>query len=280
MADLPPEPDLSDADAPPQIARCIETAGVAKAALPVVPLLTLSVLAGAFVAFGAMLSTLAMTEPGLGLGPTRILGGAAFSLGLVLVVIGGAELFTGDVLVVLAWADGRVPLRALLRNWGVAYVGNLLGAVAMAYLALWSGFMDMGGGAVGGMALKIATAEVELGFTATFVRGLLGGMLVCLAVWLCLACRDVIGKVACVVFPVAAFMALGFEHAAANMYFIPVGMLAWHVDAYARASHLLPIGADLNLFGLLRNLVPVTLGNIVGGGVFVALTYSLAYRKR
>lgn len=276
----PPDPGLYDAYAPPEIARRIEQAGVDKAALPLVPLFTLAVLAGAFIAFGAMLFTLAMTDHGMGLGPSRILGGVTFSLGLILVVVGGAELFTGNVLLVLGWADRQIRLRALLRNWGVAYVGNLTGALGMAFLAHWSGYMEMAGGAVGGTAIKIATAKAMLDPGTAFVRGILCNTLVCLAVWLCFACREVVGKIFAIVFPITAFVALGFEHSIANMYFIPAGMLAVTVETQAQAAGLLPIGAGLTVGGFVTHLIPVTLGNIVGGGVFVALTYYLAYRRR
>lgn len=272
-------PGTFDAYGPADMAKRVETAGMAKAALPLIPLFTLAVLAGAFIAFGAMFYTLAMTDHGMGLGPSRVLGGAVFSLGLILVVVGGAELFTGNVLLVMGWADKKIATKAVLRNWGVAYLGNFVGAAAMAFLAYWSGFMDMGGGAVGGTAVKIASAKVELDFMTAFVRGILCNTLVCLAVWLCFASHNVIGKIFAILFPITAFVALGFEHSIANMYFIPVGMLAAGNESYIAASNLLPAGAGLTFAGLAANLVPVTLGNIVGGGAFVALTYYLIYLR-
>ncbi len=283
MADQAPppgrDPSLFDAYAPAQMARRVEVAGVAKAGLPLLPLFTLALLAGAFIAFGAMLFTLTMTNHGLGLGPSRILGGITFSLGLVLVVIGGAELFTGNLLLVMGWADRKIATMALLRNWGVAYVGNLAGAVAMAVLAYWSGYMDLGSGAVGATAVKIAAAKVELDFTTAFVRGLLCNTLVCLAVWLCFAAHDVIGKIFAILFPITAFVALGFEHSIANMFFIPVGMLAAGNDAYVTAAGLPGGVGGLTFTGFMCNLVPVTLGNMVGGGLFVAGTYYLVYLR-
>ena len=284
MADQPtPPPGLGtgmfDDYAPAQMARRVETMGVAKAALPLVPLFTLAVLAGAFIALGAMFYTVTMTGHGMGLGPSRLLGGAAFSLGLVLVVVGGAELFTGNLLLVMGWASRKIATRALLRNWAVAYAGNLAGAVGMAFLAYWSGFMDMGSGTVGGTAVKIATAKAELDFTTAFVRGVLCNTLVCLAVWLCFASHNVIGKIFAILFPITAFVALGFEHSVANMYFIPVGMMAAGNETYVAAAGLLPAGAGLTLGGFIGNLVPVTLGNMVGGGLFVAGTYYLVYLR-
>lgn len=283
MADQAPppgrDPSLFDAYAPAQMARRVEVAGVAKAGLPLLPLFTLALLAGAFIAFGAMLFTLTMTNHGLGLGPSRILGGITFSLGLVLVVVGGAELFTGNLLLVMGWADRKIATMALLRNWGVAYVGNLAGTVAMAVLAYWSGYMDLGSGAVGATAVKIAAAKVELDFTTAFVRGLLCNTLVCLAVWLCFAAHDVIGKIFAILFPITAFVALGFEHSIANMFFIPVGMLAAGNDAYVTAAGLPGGVGGLTFAGFVGNLVPVTLGNMVGGGLFVAGTYYLVYLR-
>tara|TARA_R110002072_G_scaffold121550_1_gene255398 strand:- start:2438 stop:3295 length:858 start_codon:yes stop_codon:yes gene_type:complete len=282
MADqtTPPgaDPGLFDAYSPAQMARRVEVAGVAKAGLPFLPLFTLALLAGAFIAFGAMLFTLTMTDHGMGLGPSRILGGVTFSLGLVLVVVGGAELFTGNLLLVMGWAGRKIATAALLRNWGVAYAGNLAGAVAMAFLAYGSGYMDLGAGAVGATAVKIAAAKVELDFTTAFVRGLLCNTLVCLAVWLCFASHTVIGKIFAILFPITAFVALGFEHSIANMFFIPVGMLAAGNDAYVAAAGLQST-PGLTLAGFVGNLVPVTLGNMVGGGLFVAGTYYLVYLR-
>ena len=273
------DPGLFDAYAPAQMARRVEVAGVAKAGLPLLPLFTLALLAGAFIAFGAMLFTLTMTDHGMGLGPSRILGGVTFSLGLVLVVVGGAELFTGNLLLVMGWADRKIATVALLRNWGVAYVGNLAGAVAMAVLAYWSGYMDLGSGAVGATAIKIAAAKVELDFTTAFVRGLLCNTLVCLAVWLCFAAHDVIGKIFAILFPITAFVALGFEHSIANMFFIPAGMLAAGNDVYVVAAGLPGGVGGLTFAGFVGNLVPVTLGNMAGGGLFVAGTYYLVYLR-
>jgi len=261
------DPALFDAYAPAVMAHRVENTGVAKAHLPFVPLLVLSILAGAFIAFGAMVFTLAMTNHGLGLGPSRILGGLAFSLGLILVVIGGAELFTGNVLLTLGFASRKIPGPAVLRNWSISYLGNFLGALGMAFLAHRSGFMEMGGNAVAATAISIAEAKVALSFETAFVRGVLCNTLVCLAVWLCFASHNVIGKIFAIIFPITAFVALGFEHSIANMYFIPVGMLAAGADDMG----------SLTIAAYAGNLIPVTLGNIVGGGLFVALSYYLIY---
>jgi formate/nitrite transporter len=253
-----------DAYAPAEIAVRVENAGVAKAAMPALNMFVLALLAGAFIAFGGMLFTLVMTDNGLGLGPGRLLGGIAFSLGLILVVVGGAELFTGNNLIVMAWADKKVTTAALLRNWGIVFAGNVIGSVAMAVLVTLSGTLDIGGGAVAKTAVAIAEAKVALPPVQAFVRGLLCNALVCLAVWLCFAAHAVSGKILAILFPISAFVALGFEHSIANAYLLPVGYFA---------------GADVDLGGVLANMIPVTAGNVVGGGVFVALVYWIIYRR-
>jgi formate/nitrite transporter len=263
MNDISPRPIIGlDAYSPSEIASRVQTAGVGKAALPWLQTLTLAVLAGAFIAFGAMFYTVVVTESGLGFGPTRLLGGVAFSLGLVLVIVGGAELFTGNSLIVMAWADRRVTTRALLRNWTLVYLGNLLGAVASAFFVAWSGVLELSNGAVATTAVAIVKQKVALPVEQAFLRGLLCNALVCLAVWLSFAPRDVAGKILAIVFPIAAFVALGFEHSIANMYLLPVGML---------------VGADVGVGGIVHNLVWVTLGNIVGGAGFVGLVYWINY---
>ncbi len=256
-----PQEDSHDLYAPPVMAERIENIGVGKASQGILKTLTLAVLAGAFIAFGAMLFTVVVSDSALGVGPTRWLGGMAFSLGLVLVLVGGAELFTGNSLMVMAWVDRKIGLGALSRNWALVYFGNLVGAlatVAMARLA------EIPAGKSAETAAAIAAAKTDLPFVTAFFRGLLCNVLVCLAVWLSLAARTVTGKAVAITLPIAAFVALGLEHSIANMYLIPAGQLA---------------GAGLDLGGFLANLVPVTLGNVVGGGVLVALVYWIAYRR-
>ncbi len=257
--------DSLDAYHPARIAERIEAAGVAKSRLGLLETLTLSVLAGAFIAFGAMFFTVVVTESGLGFGPTRLLGGIAFSLGLILVVVAGAELFTGNNLIVMAWADGRIKLSALLRNWAIVYGGNFLGAVASAIFIHWSGTLAMQNGAVGETALAIAGAKISLTIEESFARGVLCNALVCLAIWLSYAARGVSGKILAIVFPISAFVALGFEHSVANMYFIPVAIMQ---------------NSGMTMVDLLYNLIPVTLGNIVGGAGFVGLVYWIVYSRK
>ena len=253
---------IFDAYTPAQIAERIETAGIAKARLGLVAMFTLAVLAGAFIAFGGSLFLVATTDPQMGYGPTRLLGGLAFSLGLVLVVVGGAELFTGNNLIVMARCDGLICTLDLLRNWVVVYAGNLVGAVATAQFVVWSGLLDAAGGAVGANAQKIAAAKGALPLDQAFVRGMLCNVLVCLAVWLSFAARDVTGKAVAIAFPITAFVALGFEHSIANMFFLPLSMLS---------------GGGPSIGDAAANLAVVTAGNILGGSVLVAVVYWLVY---
>jgi len=258
-----------DAYAPAEIASRIEQAGMTKSGLATIPLLALALLAGAFIAFGAMLYLVTITDTGVGFGPTRLLGGFAFSLGLILVVVGGAELFTGNALIVMGWAHGKVPMAKLLRNWGMAYVGNFVGAVGMTVAAYLADLHLMAGGDVGETALKIAQAKVDMPFLTALVKGTLCNILVCLAVWLCFGARSAGSKILCIVFPITAFVAMGFEHSIANMFFIPFGMLLAQGDP----------AVTIDLAGFVGNLVPVTIGNILGGGVFVAFTYYVIYLR-
>ncbi|MBT3557977.1 MAG: formate/nitrite transporter family protein [Rhodospirillales bacterium] len=255
-----------DAYAPHEIAQRAETVGVAKAHLSFIPMVMLAILAGAFIAFGAAFYTLVMTDSGLGFGPARLLGGLAFSTGLILVIVGGAELFTGNNLIVMAWADGKVSHRQLLRNWVVAYAGNFVGSLGVAAMVGLSGVLMLHDGGVAKTAIAIAEGKLALSASEAFVRGVLCNTLVCLAVWLCFSARTVVGKVMAIVFPVSAFVALGFEHSIANMYLIPIGYFA---------------GSDsITVSGFLGNLIPVTAGNIVGGSGFVALTYWAIYLRK
>ena len=259
------EQNSFDAYAPAEIAARVEAAGVTKARMPVLQTVVLAILAGAYIAFGAMFFTLVITDSGLGFGPQRLLGGVAFSLGLILVVVGGAELFTGNNLIVMGWADRKISTAQLLRNWSLVYVGNFIGSIAMVLLVFWTGILDLGGGGVAKTAMTIAQGKVALPFTEAFVRGVLCNVLVCLAVWLCFAAHTVTSKILAIIFPISAFVALGFEHSVANMYLIPAGWLA--------------VSADVTLAGFINNLIPVTLGNIVGGGALVAAVYWIVYLR-
>lgn len=260
MPQVSSHPTGLDAYKPAEIARRIEAAGVAKARLPLVPLLALGVLAGAFISFGALFYLAVLGGADAAYGPVRLLAGVAFSLGLVLVVVGGAELFTGNALIVMAWVDGLVGSAALLRNWVVVYAANLAGALAICVLA-WAAGLHLA--APGGVAAKLAVAKAALPWLELLARGILCNVLVCLAVWLSFAARDVAGKILAIVPPIAAFVALGLEHSVANMFLLPFGMLA---------------GAPVGVGDILYNLSWVTLGNLIGGAGGVGLSYWAAYR--
>jgi len=264
-----PSPSPFDPYTPAQMAARVEAGGVAKAALPASKTLALGVLAGAFVGLGAMLSTIVATENGLGFGLSRLLVGLSFSLGLVLVLVGGAELFTGNALLVIARAQGRVTTGAVLRSWGLVFLGNAVGALGTALGMRWAGLHALDGGEVGRTAMAAATAKVSLGWTEAFVRGVFCNALVCLAVWLSFSARSTTDRILCIVGPVTAFVAMGLEHSIANVFSIPYAMLV-----RGDASAPLTVGAFA-----LDNLVPVTLGNVVGGSLMVGLAYWFIYLR-
>jgi formate transporter len=272
-----------DALLPADMAKKAEDLGARKCRLAFWPLLTLAVLAGAFIALGAVFSTsvIAGTTGVVPFGIARLLAGVVFCLGLILVVVGGAELFTGNALISMAWASGTVSTVQLLRNWAIVYLGNLLGAVATALLVYLSHQYAFGNGAVGLAALEIARVKTHLGFVQAVVLGILCNGLVCLAVWLCLGARSTTDKILAILFPISAFVAAGFEHSVANMYFIPIGVLIKGDVAF-----LASIGKSVNDYATLTwanavvvNLVPVTLGNIIGGVFLVGLVYWAVYLK-
>lgn len=270
-----------DPYAPAEMARRVELAGVTKAGLDVLSLLTLAVLAGAFIALGAQLATVVGVDSTLGFGPTRLLVGVAFSLGLILVVIAGAELFTGNTLIVMAWLGRQVSARRLLRNWSLAYLGNFIGALGTVALVYLAGQWALGGNKVGAAALSTANAKVQLSFGEAIARGILCNTLVNLAVWLCFSARSNVDKVVAIVPAIAGFVASGFEHSVANMYFVPLGILLRDRPAVVEAAGLQPDAlSNLTWSGFLwNNLLPVTIGNIIGGGLLVAAVYWLVYLR-
>lgn len=260
--------------------------GVAKSNLGAGATLLLGVLAGAFIALGACFYTTALTGiPESLVGPGRILGGLAFCLGLILVVVGGAELFTGNVLVIMAWMNGKVTLRRLLRNWAFVYLGNFIGSLVIVGLVYYAWQWKISDMSVGTTAYTIAAKKMSLPFATAFCSGVLCNLLVCLAVWLCYSARSTTDKIVSIIFPITAFVALGFEHSVANMYCIPYGM------ALARTGEFLSSPAAAEAIGkfspsmftmshfLVGNLLPVTLGNIVGGGLLVGVVYWFAYLR-
>lgn len=257
----------SDARPPREIAHLVEQVGVTKANTDALTLFILAGLAGAFISLGALLFTVIVTGSTLGFGLTRLVGGVGFSLGLILTVVAGAELFTGNNLLAMAWASGLIGLRKVLRNWGIVYTGNMVGALATAQLVAWADVAALGGGEVGRTAVAIAAGKAALSFEVAFARGVLCNALVCLAVWLAMGGRSVTDRILAIVFPITAFVTMGFEHSIANGFFLPYAMM------------LAPVGA-LPVESIARNLVAATLGNIVGGTLLVAGVYWVAYLRK
>lgn len=263
----------SDAYAPREIAQRVESVGVAKARLETLPLLMLGVLAGAFIGLGALFFVLVKSDAALSWAVSQVLGGVVFSLGLLLVVVAGAELFTGNNLLAMAWADGKITSAEVLRNWVLVCVANFVGAAGLAVLVFLSGHPDLNGGAIGRTVVKIALAKQDLSFSQAFFRGVLCNVLVCMAVWMAMGGRSVVDKAVAIVFPVSAFVAAGFEHSIANMYFMPLAMMVQQSGAG-------PAGLDAVTWGgMAANFAAVIAGNLVGGSVLVGLTYHVIYRR-
>ena len=263
---------------PGEMAKRVEVTSIRKAKLGFLSLLMLAILAGSFIALGAEFCTLVIFDSTLSVGLTKLLGGLAFSLGLILVIIAGAELFTGNNLIMMGFGSGVVTYKQLLKNWGVSYLGNFIGSIFIVGLMYFSNQWMMKDYLLGAKAVLIAADKVNLTFTEAFVRGILCNLLVCLAVWLCFSARTVVGKVSAIIFPITAFVASGFEHSIANMYFIPMGIiLKGNSNVMNKVLEVAPDAnlSRLNITGLLGNLLPVTLGNIVGGAVLVAAIYWL-----
>ncbi len=274
-----------DALLPADMASRAEDIGVKKANLDVASMFALAVLAGAFIALGAIFATTVLAGGGtLPWGVGRLLAGTVFSLGLILVLVGGAELFTGNNLIVMAWASGRVTSGVLLKNWLVVYVGNFVGSFGTALLVFLSGQYRFGSGAVGIAALATAHTKVHFGFIEAVALGTLCNALVCLAVWLTFSARTTTDRILATVPPIAAFVAAGFEHSVANMYFIPIGVL---IRLFAPAAFWADIGKTAGDYADLTwgrfvwvNLLPVTIGNIIGGAVLVGAVYWFVYLRR
>jgi formate/nitrite transporter len=294
----PPQAVAFDVILPAAMAAKAEESGVRKASTDPLTLLVLSILAGAFIAFGAILATTvsagsiaintadgaAAFSTGLPYGVVRLLNGVVFSLGIVLVVLGGAELFTGNNLIVMAWASGKVGTRDLLLNWTIAFAGNCIGAFLTAGLMFYTTQYTFGGGSVGLVALTTASTKSSLAFVPALTLGIMCNALVCLAVWMCYGARTTIDRVVTLVPPIAAFVAAGFEHSIANVYFIPMGLF---IKAAAPDSFWAAIGRTSADFPsltwgnfLVGNLLPVTIGNIIGGSVMVAAVYWFVYLRK
>ena len=273
-----------DALVPKDMAAKAENIGVAKVNIGPLRMFALAVLAGAFIALGAIFATTVTTgSAALPFGVGKLLGGLVFCLGLILVVGAGAELFTGNNLIVMAWASGKISTGRLLRNWVIVYLGNFVGAIFTVLLLFASKQYTFAGGAIGVNALNIATGKVQLDFMQAVALGILCNALVCLAVWLAIGARSATDKILAIIFPITGFVAAGFEHSVANMYFIPIGLL---IKGGAPAGFWNAAGVSAADYGsltwshfFLSNLLPVTIGNIIGGALMVGLVYWFIYLR-
>lgn len=276
MADL--HPAQIDAFIPSEMARRAEEVGVKKANMPAATTFALAVLAGAFIGLGAMFATIVTTGAAgsLPFGVTKLIGGLVFSLGLILVIVGGAELFTGNNLIVMAVAGGKVSYSQLLINWVIVYFGNLVGSLVTAGLVFLSGQYSFADGGVGLNAVAIANAKCGLGFIQAIALGILCNALVCLAVWLCFSARSTTDKILSIIFPITAFVAAGFEHSVANMYFIPLGLFI-KTPLVGAVSGFDKLTWENFLFA---NLLPVTIGNVIGGALMVGIVYWFIYLRQ
>lgn len=266
----PFEPDVfgSNAFAPQEIAQRVQGAGVRKARLPLLSQLILSLLGGAFIGMGALFYVLIHSDASLGFAARQVFAALSFCLGMLLVVVAGAELFTGNNLIVMARAQGLIGSGDVLRNWVIVFAGNLVGAAGLALLVVLSGHPGMNDGAIGRDYLHIAAAKAALPFFVALWRGVLCNALVCLAIWMSYAGRSVIDKAVTIIFPIAAFVAAGFEHCIANLYYFAMALL------------LDPQASGPLLAGMARNLVAVVIGNVIGGSVLVGLVYYLIYIRK
>lgn len=287
MIDSPqPAPNrcVIEALMPPEMALACENAGAAKAARDALTLFVLGVLAGAFIALGAVFMTVVLTGAGdLPWGVARLLAGVVFSLGLILVIVGGAELFTGDSLMIVAYAGRRITLAALLRAWTIVYLGNIAGALGTAALVFLAGHYGLGGGAVGKTALSIANAKAALPTIELFFLAVLCNVLVCLAVWMSFGARSLADKVLVIVPPIAAFVAAGFEHSIANLYFLPyaLALKTWATPEFWGAiGQTAAAYPALTVAGALHNIAVATVGNLVGGSLMVGAVYWFVYLCR
>jgi formate/nitrite transporter len=254
--------------------------GVGKATSPLLTVFVLGILAGAYIGFGGLLSTSVTFDlvAKVGIGLKKIVAGSAFSLGLMLVVIAGAELFTGNNLMISSVMAGEISFGTMMKRWGVVFIANFIGSILLAFVFYFSGLWKTGGGALGDAAVGIAFKKVSLGFGEALIRGIGCNWLVCLAVWMALAARQTIGKIFAIFFPIMAFVAIGFEHCVANMYFIPSGIFLNSWAGIAAPAGFSPEALGWISF-LLKNLLPVTIGNIIGGAVFVGMSYWGAYLR-
>ncbi len=269
-----------EAKAPAEVAESVaQKVGVGKATASWFNLAVLGILAGVYIGFGAAFATLISHDSAqfLGVGLSKFFTGAVFSVGLMLVVIAGAELFTGNNLIMASVLGGHAKMSKLFRNWAIVYLANFAGSILLAAIMYGTGLWKGNSMGIGVQALKIANTKASLAFWPALFRGIGCNWLVCLAVWMALSAREVAGKVLAIFFPIMAFVALGYEHCVANMYFIPMGLFLKATEAAAGMDL-----SNLTWWGgfIVRNLIPVTIGNIIGGSGFVAFLYWSVYQRR
>ena len=260
---------------PPEIAQTMCDVGCKKTQLQLSRMFVLAILAGVYIGFGGQLMTTVRVDvaPLLGTGFAAFLGGSVFSVGLILVVIGGAELFTGNNLIIVSCCDRKAAVSGLLKNWVVVYIGNFVGSLLLALIVFGGFYAFRDPGSMGSLALTIANGKVNLSFVEALCRGILCNWLVCLAVWLAASSQETIGKIFGIFFPIMAFVAMGFEHSIANMYLIPIGL-------FLKDFAGLTASANLTWTGFIQyNLIPVTIGNIIGGAFFVGVVYWYVYMQ-
>lgn len=257
---------------PQEIAQKVEKIGINKSQMPILQIILLGILAGAYIGFGAMFYTIVKSDGQLSFAVSQLLCGLVFSLGLILVSISGAELFTGNNLLLLAWSNNKITAQSVLKNWTLIIFANLVGALVLAYIIYWSGHTAMNNGKIAETYVKIANGKASLSFISAFLKGILCNILVCLSVWMAYAGQTIVDKVMGIIFPITAFVAAGFEHSVANMYILAIGLLEKNHVAYQ--ADVLTLGRALG------NIIPVLLGNIIGGGVFVGLVYSTIFKSK
>lgn len=264
---------------PKEVCNYVESIGVQKANNQFIQTLTLGILAGAFVAIGGFSAAMA-SHSIENLGVARLIAGIVFPVGLMFVIICGGELFTGNCLLTVAYAQKKITLKKMIKNWTIVYFTNFLGAFIIVVLIYYSGLLNTNGGKLGGYAIKVAAYKCGLTFTQAFTSGILCNFVVSLAVWGSYAAKDIVGKVFISFFPIMAFVIAGFEHSVANMYYLLLGLFAKINPTYVELSHQNAEKIEnINLIHIAQNLIPATLGNIVGGGIFVGLAYWLIYNK-
>lgn len=276
--------DNKDCLAPNEVAHGFsEKVMPAKAAYRKTKMFVLAIAAGAFIAYGAQVSLTVSTGAGeyLGWGPSKLIGAMVFAAGLMMVVLTGAELFTGNVMMMFSVIEKKITWLRLLRSWSIVYIGNFVGSIILAFLVYYGAMCHNAHDALGVNTLTNAHMKVNLSFVEAFCRGILCNWLICLAVWMATSSKRVIGKIFAIFFPIMTFVASGYEHSVANMFFIPNGLLMKHFPSIVAASGMTPDQlATMTWKGFfLHNLLPVTLGNIVGAFVFVVLLFWTAYLR-